>query len=100
MSTGAVRVGVGTRFLYDGEVVEITEMHASAACLQAVLRNVRTQHVQRMAINELLASGHVRIFPDGAGPEADDPIDTPGVVLSNLTESDRRTILERAAHLR
>ena len=100
MSTGAVRVGVGTRFLYDGEVVEITELHASAAGLQAVLRSARTQHVQRMAIGEVLASDRVRMLPDGAGPAADDPIEDPGVVLSNLTESDRRIILERAAHLR
>jgi len=100
VSTAAVRVGVGTRFLYDGEVVEITEMHASWANLHAVLRNVRTQHVQRMAIGELLDSDHVRILPGDAGPAADDPIDTPGIVLSNLTESDRRTVLERAAHLR
>lgn len=62
MSTGAVRVGVGTRFLYDGEVVEIAEVHSTAAGLQAVLRNVRTQHIQRMAIGELLASDHVRSF--------------------------------------
>jgi transposase InsO family protein len=53
-----------------------------------------------MAIGDLLASDHVRILPDGVGPVADDAVDTPGVVLSNLTESDRRIILERAAHLR
>jgi hypothetical protein len=72
VSTGAVRVGVGTRFLYDGEVVEITEMHASAAGLQAVLRNVRTQHVQRMATGELLASDHVRVLPDDTRKEPAD----------------------------
>jgi hypothetical protein len=100
VSAGAVRVGVGTRFLHDGEVVELTEMHAGAAGLEAVLRNVRTQHVVRMAISELLASDHVRVLPDDAGAASEDPIDTPGVVLSNLTESERRTILETAAHLR
>lgn len=53
-----------------------------------------------MAINELFDSEHVRVLPDDSGPAADDPIDVPGVVLSNLPESDRQSVLERAAHLR
>lgn len=31
MSTAAVRVGVGTRFSYDGEVVEVVELLATMA---------------------------------------------------------------------
>jgi len=93
---------VGTRFLCGGEVVEITELHTSPSGLQAVLRSVRTQHVQRMAVGKLLASDHVRILPDGAGPAELDPIDVPGVVLSNLTgcrSGDAETaIVEAVAH--
>ena len=75
-------------------------MHAGAAGVESVLRSIRTLHLQRMAIGNLLANDRVRVLPDDAGPASDDPVDTPGVILSNLTESDRRTILERAAHLR
>jgi hypothetical protein len=31
MSDGLVRLGIGTRFVYDGELAEVTEMHAAAA---------------------------------------------------------------------
>ena len=38
-------------------------MHATATGLQAVLRNVRKQHVQRMAIGERLASDQMPSAP-------------------------------------
>jgi hypothetical protein len=41
VSSAAVRVGVGTRFLYDGEVIEITEMHPHAVGIEAILKSVR-----------------------------------------------------------
>jgi len=100
MKSGAVRVGVGTRFFYDVEIVEITEIHPSAAGIEAVLKSTRTQHVLRMSVRELLAGDRARVLPDDAGPSANDPFDTPGVVLANLSESERGAVLERAAHLR
>jgi hypothetical protein len=53
-----------------------------------------------MAISELLASDRARVLSDGAGPLSNDPFDAPGVILANLSESERRGVLERAAHLR
>ena len=100
MNSGAVRVGVGTRFFSDGEIVEITEIHPSAAGIEAVLKRTRTQHVLRMSVRELLAGDRARVLPVEAGPSANDPFDTPGVVLANLSESERGAVLERAAHLR
>jgi transposase InsO family protein len=93
-------VGVGTRFFYDGEVVEIVEMHPTAAGIEAVLKGIRTKHVLRMSVGELLAGDRAEVLSDKAGPSSDDPFDPPGLVLSNLAESERRHILERAAHLR
>lgn len=100
MSWAAVRVGGGTRFLHDGEIIEITEMHPGSTGVEAVLKSIRTQHVLRMAISKLLADDRTRVLPDDTGPSSDDPFDTPGVVLGNLAESKRQVVLERAAHLR
>ena len=72
MKSGAVRVGVGTRFFSDGEIVEITEIHPSAAGIEAVLKSTRTQHVLRMAVRELLAGDHrARVLPDECRPFGD-----------------------------
>ncbi|WP_100515235.1 Mu transposase C-terminal domain-containing protein [Mycobacteroides abscessus] len=100
MSTAGVPVGVGTRFLYDGEMVEITEMHPGPAGLQAILRSRRTRQVLRLPVKELLAGKRARILADRAGPSPDDPFDTPGVVLANMDQAERQTVLERAAHVR
>ncbi|CPU39885.1 integrase family protein [Mycobacteroides abscessus] len=100
MSTAGVPVGVGTRFLYDGEVVEITEMHSSATGMQVILRSCRTRHVLCMAVRELLTGERARILVDRAGPSSDDPFDTPGVVLANMDRAERPAVLERAAHVR
>ena len=54
MSDGLVRVGIGTRFVYDGELAEVTEMHAAAAGTEVVLRSSSGQgSVLRVALREL-----------------------------------------------
>ena len=51
MSDGLVRVGIGTRFVYDGELAEVTEMHAAAAGTEVVLRSSSGQgSVLRVAL--------------------------------------------------
>ncbi|MEU9808571.1 transposase [Mycobacterium sp. NPDC050853] len=100
MNPAGVPVGVGTRFLYDGEVAEITEMHPSPAGLQAILRSTRTRQVLRLSIKELLAGERALILPSGAGPSSDDPHDVPAVVLSNMDRAERDVVLDRAAHVR
>ncbi|AYM44342.1 DDE-type integrase/transposase/recombinase [Mycobacteroides abscessus subsp. abscessus] len=100
MNSAGVPVGVGTRFLYDGEVAEITEMHPSPAGLHAILRSSRTRQVLRLSVNELLTGERALILPDRGGPSSDDAFDTPGVVLANMDRTERQTVLERAAHVR
>ncbi|WP_324612913.1 MULTISPECIES: hypothetical protein [Mycobacteroides] len=100
MNPAGVPIGVGTRFLYDGEVAEITEMHPSATGLHAILRSNRTRQVLRLSVKELLTGERARILPDRAGPSSNDPFDTPGVVLANMDRAERQTVSERAAHVR
>jgi transposase InsO family protein len=95
-----VRVGVGTRFAYDGEVVEVVEMLSAEAGNAVVLASGGGKHVRRVAVRELLASDRARVIPDRPGPSADDPGDIPGVVLAGLTEHERHHLIDRAAHVR
>jgi hypothetical protein len=43
MKRGGTRVGVGTRFAYDGEIVEIVEMHAVDGIPEAPAKDLCTQ---------------------------------------------------------
>jgi hypothetical protein len=67
-----VRVGVGARFQYDGELVEVVELFATAARCEVLVRDGRGR-VARLALRELLQTGQV--VPDGPGPAADDEDD-------------------------
>lgn len=102
MSDGLVRVGVGTRVIYDGELMQVIEIHAAAAGTVVVLRSASREGggVLRVALRELLSGKRARVVPDGSGPQSDDEDDPAGVVLSAMTESERRELAERAAHLR
>ena len=50
MSGAATRVGVGTRFIYDGEIVEVIEMMATAASNEVVLRTKTNGQIRRIAV--------------------------------------------------
>lgn len=100
MSSAAVRVGVGTRFLYDGEVVEVVEMQASPAGNELVLKNATGRQLVRVALRELLASDRARVIPDTPGPSSEDPDECAGVVLAELTAAEKEQVLDRAAHVR
>lgn len=100
MSASTVRVGVGSRFLYDGEVMEVVEMLSTAAGNEVVLKNATSRQIVRVSLRELLTSDRARVVPNGPGPSADDPEDTASVILAALNDSQRRQVLERAAHVR
>lgn len=87
MSGAVVRLGVGTRLRYDGEVVEV------------VLRSAAGRRVVRVSVRELLSSDRARVLPDS--PEPSDGLREPvSVLLGELTDPQRRQVLERAAHVR
>ncbi|WP_267246427.1 helix-turn-helix domain-containing protein [Streptomyces sp. PR69] len=99
MSRAAVRVGVGSRFSYDGEIVEVVEFAGTQAGGEAVLKDGRGR-LLRLAVKELLLSDRARIIPTGPGPASDDPRETAAVVLGRLDAGERTQVLERAAHVR
>ncbi|NGO08433.1 transposase family protein [Streptomyces sp. HC44] len=99
MSSFGVRVGLGTQFLLDGEMLEVVELVATASENAALLKDNRGS-VIRMTVRELLFSGRARIVPQGDGPSSEDPYDDAATVLAQLTETQRDQVLERAAHVR
>lgn len=99
MSDGLVRLGVGTRFIYDGELMQVVEMHAASTGTVVVLRGTGSG-VVRVALRELLDGSHGRIASDDFGPSSDDAEEPADVVLSTMTKSERKELSERAAHIR
>jgi hypothetical protein len=99
VSSAHGRVGVGTRFRYDGETVEVVEMMATAAGNEVVLRNDRGQ-VRRLALKELLFSDRAQLIPEQTGPAGTDVEQIASVILSQLHPEERRCVLERAEHVR
>ncbi|MEU8728937.1 helix-turn-helix domain-containing protein [Streptomyces tendae] len=99
MSRAATRVGVGTRFRYDGESVEVVEMAATTAGNEVVLKDGHGR-LLRLSLKELLFSDRAAISPDGPGPAADDEGEIASVVLGQLDAEERQKVLERAGHVR
>lgn len=99
MSGVFVRVGVGTRFWYDGETVEVIEMAITATGNEVVLKDHHGR-LLRLAVKELLLSDRARVIPDSPGPSSDDVEDLASVVLAQLSHGQRDALLERAAHIR
>lgn len=99
MSGAGARVGVGTRFRYDGETVEVVEMAATTAGNEVVLKDGQGR-VMRLTLKELLFSDRAQVVPDQPGPAADDAVEIASVVLGQLRRDERERVLERAAHVR
>lgn len=96
-----VPVGVGTRFLYDGNLFEVAEMWTTAAGNEVVPRAAGGRRgVIHVSLRELFASERARVVPNASGPSSDDAHDPASVVLAGLADSEREAVLERAAHIR
>ncbi|MEO3839732.1 TnsA-like heteromeric transposase endonuclease subunit [Streptomyces sp. B22F1] len=93
-----VRVGVGTRLKYDGEVVTVEEMFGSAAGNEVLVRDGPGRRF-RLSLREVLASGRAAVIPEGPGPASDDPRETASIVLAQLTDEELDAVRERAAHI-
>jgi hypothetical protein len=101
VTTQRVRLAVGTKLAYDGELVEIVEIHPSARGNEVVLINRSGRLVRRVAVNELLAS-HDSVLPVGEfvlQPE-ETGVEPLGPALADLTPAERELVLQRAAHIR
>lgn len=102
MSDGLVRVTVGTRFLHDGDLMQVVETQAAATGTVVVLGPVAgaSGPVVRASLRDLLDGSRARLLPDGDGPSAEDGGDPASVVLAGMSVSERNEINERAAHVR
>jgi transposase InsO family protein len=101
MTGGNVRVGVGTRFLYDGDPFEVVEMRAATVGNELVLRATGGKRdLLCVSLRELLSSERARVIPDLPGPSSNDPHEAASVVLGELTKSERDAVLVRADHIR
>ncbi|WP_237535937.1 hypothetical protein [Streptomyces sp. SID3343] len=89
-------MGVGSRFRYDGETVEVIELAITVNGNEAVLKDGHGR-LMRLAVRELLLSDRACVIPDGPGPSSDDDEDVAGVVLSQLSEADQEEVRTRAA---
>ena len=99
MSWAGVRVGIGARFRYDGETVEVVEMAATTAGNEVVLRD-GWGHLLRLSLAQLLFSDRAVIIPDSNGPSTVDDVEIASVALGQLDSAARKQMLERAEHVR
>jgi len=81
MTSAAVRIGVGTRLVYDGEVVEIVEFQPGLTGNEVLLKGTSKQVYTRVRLKELLLSDNARLIPDSEVPSSDDESELAGVVL-------------------
>jgi transposase InsO family protein len=101
MTGASVRVGVGTRLSYDGDVVEVVELVCAAGGTEVVVKElVGHQGYRRLALRELLVAERASVIPDADSPGSGDTGDMIAVVLSALSETDLAQVRERAAHVR
>ncbi|KXO96132.1 helix-turn-helix domain-containing protein [Tsukamurella pseudospumae] len=93
------RVGVGSRYVYDGEVFEIVELAAPRGNVEVLGRGAAGQYM-RIALVELLASARGRIIPTDAGVASSDLRESAGVILSVLSAAELQQVTDRAGHVR
>ena len=100
MNAAAVKIGVGSRLLHEGQVVEIVEVHAGRAGMELVLKDPAKQTMFRASLNELLRSEGTRVIPETEPPLDDDPPAPAGVLLAQLNPAELEQARDRAAHVR
>lgn len=98
--SGVVRLGVGTRFFYDGETITVLELFPTGSGNEVLVENHAGTRRFRLSVRELLASGRAHIVTDEAVARSDDEIEVAGVVLADLDDTARARVAERAGHVR
>lgn len=101
MRFAGARVGPGARFLYDGEMIEVVELHAVHGSPEALVREARSDSVRRIAMSELMFSERSRLLSeDGLSQEEQLAAPTASLLWSAATEPAREEARGRAAHVR
>jgi len=101
MKHASARVGIGTRFLYEGEVMEVVKVCAADGAAEVVARQIRTDTVCRIALDELMYSERSRLLDENlAAVSEGGEGNTVAVSWSRVDESERTKARRRAAHVR
>ncbi|WP_234791524.1 helix-turn-helix domain-containing protein [Mycolicibacterium mucogenicum] len=100
MNRATIPVRVGAHFFYEGEEVEIAEMHLEGSALEVLVSARHGTIVKRLSLAELLNSGRSQPLSDDDVPKYDDEPDLASVALSAAPEAERHRACERAAHVR
>jgi len=101
MTFAGVRIGTGTRFVYDGEIIEVVELHAVQGAVEVLAREVRTEVVRRIALDELMFSQRARLLSDSAMNLSESGAGaTAALAWSAAPDAARCEARERAEHVR
>jgi hypothetical protein len=99
MSDKRIKIGVGSRLVYDGDLVEVVEMRTAGTGILVVLKTIGDGRVFSAALAEVMNSHRVRALENQTdGTET--PADVAATILSAISASERRRVTERAAHVR
>lgn len=98
MSAGHIRVGVGTRFVYDGEILTVAEMTPLAYGVEIVATG--GGHVHRMLLKELLDHTRSRIIPDDDLTNLTDEEEAAALILAQLSEAQLSGVRLRVEDIR
>lgn len=86
MTKPAVRIGVGTRLIYDGELADVVELHPAESGVDLTLRiGTDRQRAVRIGVRELLDGGRARLIDDDL--DSDDQTDPANVILGGLPDA-------------
>lgn len=101
MKHASARVGIGTRFLYEGEIMEVVKVYAADGAAEVVARQIRTDTVCRLALEEVMYSERSRVLDEDFAVESEGGEgETVAVSWSRVDESERTKARCRAAHVR
>ncbi len=100
MQRAGVRVGVGTRFVLDGEAAEVVEVAANDHGVSVGLRIGAGRRMVILGLRELLDSGRARPIADCGDTSADERGEPASIILAELSAVQRARVLERAGHIR
>ena len=98
--SAAVPVGVGTRFVYDGEILTVLELFPTARGNEVLVADRGGKRRRWMSLRELMASGRATILTTDEGPRSTDDLEIASVVLANLSGQQLAKIIETARHVR
>ncbi|WP_204805769.1 Mu transposase C-terminal domain-containing protein [Mycobacterium riyadhense] len=99
MTKPAVRIGVGTRVIYDGEHADVVELHPAQSGIDLTLRiGADRKRAVRIGVRELLDGGRARLIDDDM--DSDDQTDPASVILGGLSDVEMEAVRTRATHVR